>query len=124
MEKVFAATAPEIGIAYARSPFVQTGTLYRPVTGIDSQVVDAVEAGRLAPEDAGRVEAARIDAEIELNVRADAKLRRQYDELVKVQAKIDALRAQGKPVPAAWITNPFHRVYYKAKGWLAEDPKP
>ena len=68
-------------------------------------------------------EAARIDAEIALNVRADAKLRRQYDELVKVQAKIDALRAQGKPVPVAWITNPFHRAYYKAKGWLAEEPK-
>jgi multiple sugar transport system substrate-binding protein len=123
MEKVFAATAPEIGIAYARSPFVQTGTLYRPVTGIDSQVYDAVMAGRLSPEEAGRVEAARIDAEIALNVRADAKLRRQYDELVKVQQKIDARRAQGRPVPVAWITNPFHRVYYKAKGWLEKEPQ-
>lgn len=123
MGQVFAGTAPEIGIAYARSPFVQTGTLYRPVTGIDQQVYDAVVAGRLSPEDAGRVEAARIDAEIALNVRADAGLRKQYDALVKVQAKIDALRAAGRPVPLAWITNPFHRAYYKAKGWLEEEPK-
>ena len=121
MEQVFAKTAPEIGIPYARSPFVQTGTLYRPVTGIDSQVQDAVMAGRLPIEDAGRVEAARIDGEIALNIRADANLKRQYDELVKVQAKIDALRAAGRPVPVNWITNPFHRVYYKTKGWLAKE---
>ena len=124
VHEAFAKTAPEIGIAYARSPFVQTGTLYRPVTGIDQQVYDAVMAGRLSPEEAGRVEAARVDAEIALNVRADAKLKQQYDELIKVQAKIDALRAAGRPVPVAWITNPFHRAYYKAKGWLAvEEPK-
>ena len=125
MEKVFSVSGPEIGIPYARSPFVQTGTLYRPVTGIDMQVQDAVMNGRLAIEDAGRVEAARIDAEIALNVRADAKLRAQYEALVKVQAKIDALRAAGKPIPVAWITNPFHRAYYKTKGWLTtEEPKP
>lgn len=123
MEKVFARAAPETGIAYPRCLFVQTGQLYRPVTGIDNQVLDAVVAGRLAPEDAGRVEAARIDTEIALNVQADPKLRQQYDELVQVQAKIDALRAQGQPVPAAWITNPFHLAYYKAKGWLREEPK-
>ena len=123
MDEVFAKTAPEIGIAYARSPFVQTGTIYRQVTGIDQRVYDAVIAGRLSPEDAGRVEAARIDAEIALNVRADPKLRQLYDAQVKVQAKIDALRAAGRPIPVAWITNPFHRVYYKAKGLLEEEPK-
>ncbi len=123
MEKVFARAAPEIGIAYPRSLFVQTGALYRPITGIDNQVIDAVVAGRLAPEDAGRVEAQRIDTEIALNVRGDPKLKRQYDELVKMQEKIDALRAAGKPIPAAWITNPFHLAYYKAKGWLLEEPK-
>jgi hypothetical protein len=123
MEKAFARAAPEIGIAYPRCLFVQTGQLYRPVTGIDNQVIDAVVAGRLAPEDAGRVEASRIDTEIALNVAGNAKLKQQYDELVKVQARIDALRAEGKPVPASWITNPFHLAYYKAKGWLLEEPK-
>ena len=123
MEQVFATAGSALDIAYPRSPFVQTGALYRPVTGIDNQVMDAVVAGRLAPEDAGRVEAARIDAEIALNVRADAGLRRHYDELVQVQQKIDARRALGQRVPAAWITNPFHRALYKARGWLEEEPK-
>ena len=48
MEQAFARAAPEIGIAYPRCLFVQTGQLYRPVTGIDNQVIDAVVAGRLA----------------------------------------------------------------------------
>jgi multiple sugar transport system substrate-binding protein len=122
-QQFFSHAAADLGISYDRSPFVLTDAIYRPVSGIDAQVIDAVLAGQLTPEEAGRVEAARVDAEIALNVRADPKLRQLYDAQVEVQARIDALRAQGRPIPVAWITNPFHRVYYKAKGWLEEEPK-
>ncbi|MEO6873936.1 MAG: extracellular solute-binding protein [Opitutaceae bacterium] len=124
LQEVFATAAPAIGIGYPRSPFVQTGALYRPVTGIDNQVIDAVMAGRISPENAGRIEARRIDAEIALNVNAEPKLKQLYDRLTAVQAKIDALKAEGKPIPASWITNPFHIAYYRAKGMLQEAPKP
>ena len=121
LQEVFAKAAPTLGISLCRSPFVLSGTIYRQVTGIESQVTDEVLAGRLSPEDAGRVEQERINDEIAQTIKKDAKLRARYDELVIVQKKIDQLREQGLPIPAKWITNPFHLTYYKAKGWLTEE---
>ncbi len=117
-QEVFTRAAPELGIAISRSPFVITGVVRR----VDSKIAQSVLAGRLAPEDAGRVEAEQLDTYIQNGIRNNEKLRRKYEDLLEVQAKIDERRAQGLPVPASWITNPFHQTYYKAMGWLEEEP--
>ena len=115
-QEVFTRVAPEIGIATARSPFVISGVVYRT----DTQIAQSVIAGQLTPEEAGREHAALLNAEIARSIRSNDKLRTRYEDLLKVQQKIDERRAQGLPVPLAWISNPFHQTYYKAMGWLEE----
>jgi len=117
---VFAVAAPEFGITICCSPFVPSNVITRPITGIDSSVIDEVIAGRVEPEDAGRIVAQRVDQEIARNIEHNEPLRAEYERLLAVQAQIDTLRAAGKKVPAAWITNPFHLIYYQAQGWLEE----
>ena len=119
VQEVFTRAAPEIGIAIARSPFVISGVVFRT----DTQIAQSVVAGQLSPEDAGRVQADRLNTAIQNSIRNNPKLRQQYDDLVKVQQQIDERRAEGRPVPAAWITNPFHQTYYKTQGWLEEEPQ-
>lgn len=115
-QEVFTRVAPEIGIATARSPFVISGVVYRT----DTQIAQSVIAGQLTPEEAGREHAALLNAEIARSIRSNDKLRTRYEDLLKVQQKIDERRAQGLPVPLAWISNPFNQTYYKAMGWLEE----
>ena len=75
-------------------------------------------AGQISPEDAGRIEQQRINAEIASNIAKDPKLRALYERLTAVQRRIDQRKAEGRPIPADWITNPFHLTYYKAQGML------
>lgn len=119
--EVFAQAAPTYGIPVCRSPFVPSDVISRASTGIDTSVSDAVVAGRVDPADAGRIVAERVEQEIALNIEHNPELRSEYERLLKVQAKIDALRAEGKKVPADWITNPFLLAYYRDKGWLEEE---
>lgn len=116
--KVFARVAPSIGISLSRSPFVLAGTFYR----IERKIQEQLLAGRLSPEEAGRVEEERLNREIALSIRDNDRLRERYEKLLKVQAKIDERKARGELIPAEWVLNPFHQVYYKAKG-LLEEPK-
>jgi len=51
---------------------------------------------------------------------SNPSLRPQYEAAVSRQKKIDAYRAAQRPVPESWISNPFHRAYYRAQGWLAD----
>lgn len=118
---VFTQAGPMYGIPNCRSPFVSSDMISRPISGIDSVVTDLVVAGRLSPSEAGALVAKRIASEIELNIEHNPELRAKYERLLKVQAKIDVLRAEGKKVPAAWVTNPFLLVYYRDKGWLEEE---
>ena len=118
-QEVFSRMASEIGIAMAHSPFVISGVVQR----IDLQISQSVIAGQLTPEEAGRAEALQLNGEIARSIRDNEKLRKRYEDLLKVQEQIDARRAQGLPVPVAWITNPFHRTYYKAMGWLEDDTR-
>ena len=62
-----------------------------------------------------------LNSEIDRTLEVNKNMRQKYDDLVKLQQQIDELRANGEPVPLEWISNPFHRVYYKAQGWLAKD---
>ncbi len=116
----FATAAREIGIGASKSPFVLPSVVFL----VDQEASEEVLAGRASPEAAARGEAARINAEISLTVRRDAALRRLYAERLKIQDRIDARRAAGQPVPEAWISDPFYRAYYRARGWLEKEASP
>ncbi|MCC6415494.1 MAG: extracellular solute-binding protein [Opitutaceae bacterium] len=121
VHEAFSTAAANYGIAMCRSPFIPVDMITRIGTGIETAVVDSVIAGRIAPEAAGRIVQDRINEQIGLNIAHDTELRAEYERLSAVQVKIDALRAAKKKIPLSWITNPFHRIYYKHMGWVEED---
>lgn len=108
-------SAKHRSIAHALSPFVSDSIVIRHMT----QAVEKVMADPplATPEDAARVMAKAIDNEIMLTIQESSRLADRYAQLVETQKKIDAHRAEGKPVPLEWITNPFHRKYYVEQGW-------
>lgn len=115
----FAAAAQENGITVSKSPFVVQSIIYRT----ENELMEAAIAGRFTPEEAAREMGRRINEEIALSIGRDPKLKQLYDERVAIQQKIDAYRAAGRKVPAAWVTDAFHQAYYRAQGWLEEEPK-
>ncbi|MDB6167190.1 MAG: hypothetical protein JWM88_54 [Verrucomicrobia bacterium] len=110
----FARAGTTIGLAQSKSPFVLPSVVLK----IDTDMLQTVIAGRLSPEDAAKEEAERINGEIALTISQDAALRREYERRLEVQRRIEARRAAGEGVPAAWIRDPFHLAYYRAQGWL------
>ncbi len=113
VHNVFSRTAQTIAIGGSFSPYVLDSIARRHIT----QAEDAFMNDKLTAEEAGEQATARVNAEIERTLKENPALRDQYEQDVARQKKIDALRAQGKPVPLDWIDNPFHRVYYQAQGW-------
>ena len=105
-----------IAIATSVSPFVPASTVDR----YKKMALDEVMADLVTPEAAALEAARRVDAEIQLTLKDSPRLRRKYDELLEIQSKIDQCRVDGKPIPLAWIKNPFHRRYYMAMGWAVE----
>ena len=113
-QEAFARAGSEIGIAGSKSPFV----LFSVVQRVDIEETEAMLAKRLSPADAARAMAQRINDEIATTLREDPALARLFAERTRIQQRIDARRAAGQPVPAAWISDPFHLAYYRAHGWL------
>lgn len=112
--EAFADAAESIALPASTSPFV----LPSVVTRIDSDTSDAfLRSGRLSAAQAGREAARQINAEIQLALQENPRLREQYQEAIERQKRIEQQRAQGKIVPLEWISNPFHRAYYRSKGW-------
>ncbi len=116
----FAKSAREIGITMSKSPFVLQSIIY----ATDLETTQAMLAGRLTPAQAAKQMGDRVNAEIALTIARNPKMKKLYDERVAIQRQIDARRAAGQKVPAAWITDAFHQAYYRAHGWLEEEPKP
>lgn len=112
----FVAAAEDIGIGVSRSPYV----LGNIVNRIEIDAFNSMLAGRLTPEEAALGATRRINDEIALSLETNPRLRAHHARGAEIQRRIDALRARGEPVPAAWISNPFHRAYYAAQGWLAQ----
>jgi multiple sugar transport system substrate-binding protein len=75
---------------------------------------------RMTPEDAVRVLADQVNADIARTVRDSEKVRAKYEEYTALQERIDEARAAGRKVPAAWIKNPFHLRWYAFNGWLED----
>lgn len=117
LHEKFAQAAREIAIPVSISPYVLDSTIRR----IQQNVLDALYAKQLTPEEAAQLSADRINSIIRMKVSRDPLLAKQYDKEIALQQKIDAYREQGKPVPASWIKNPFHQKYYRDMGWLLED---
>jgi len=116
----FAQAGRETGILFSRSPFVLFSQTFR----IELETYEAMIAGRLTPAEAAQQMADRINTEIRLTVARNDRLRALYEERLVLQREIEARRAAGQPVPAAWITDSFHREYYRKQGWLEEEPQP
>lgn len=96
------------------SPFVQYGVVMQS----EWSVSGAVAAGRLTPEEGARQVAERINRQIDTSLVDNPGLRRRYEEAIAIQARIETYRAEGRPVPAAWVTNPYHQRIYRMNGWL------
>jgi multiple sugar transport system substrate-binding protein len=112
-------TAMHRAVALAESPFIASGTTRR----LAAQAVEKVMATPMlaTPEQAAATLQAQINHEIRVTVNESDTLRRRYEQQMKVQENIEARRAEGRPVPLAWITNPFHRRYYVEMGWAEVD---
>lgn len=117
LHEKFARALQEAGIGYSLSPFLVPMNARRLVR----EVEDAVIARRDPPEAAGPEAERIINDGIERYLVEHPNRRPLYEELTERQKKIDALRARGEKVPLSWITNPFHRKYYLAKGWADPD---
>lgn len=116
----FARSGRETGVLYSRSPFVLFSQTFR----IEIETYESMIAGRLTPAEAAKQMADRINTEIRLSVARNPRLRALYEERLELQRQIDARRAAGQRVPAAWVTDSFHRAYYQKQGWLEEEAKP
>lgn len=116
----FAEAAQATGITVSKSPFVIQSIIYRT----ELELMEAVIAGRFTAAEGAQEMGRRINEEIRLSTERDPKLKQLYDERVATQQKIDAYRAAGRKVPAAWVTDAFHQAYYRAQGWLEEEAKP
>ncbi len=116
LHEQFSRAARTIAVAYDISPFILPVTASRLI----GQENDAFMNGMEDAPTAARHMALYVDQAIQRNLQENPSLKPAYAKLVKIQARIDALRRQGRPVPAAWITNPYYRFYYQRRGWLAE----
>jgi ABC-type glycerol-3-phosphate transport system substrate-binding protein len=116
----FAQAGPTIGIGNSKSPFVLPSIVLK----LDTQALQLVLAALLTPAEAARQEARQINAEIALTIGQDPALARLYEARQAQQRQIDQRRAAGRPVPATWISDPFHLAYYRAQGWLEAEVAP
>ena len=111
----FADAAREIGINITVSPYV----LPYVVNRIERNSWQSLISGAMTPEEAAADAAARTNRQIQENILKDRALRMRYEKDVRVQAAIDRTRAEGRPVPREWVTNPFYQKYYEHRGWFA-----
>lgn len=104
----------EMGAAYDSSPFVLDDLVFKYMR----EAEDKYMANLISAEEAVREMEKLINKEISRTLQENAALKVRYEELTKLQNKIDAAKAAGKKIPLEWIKNPFHRRYYKFKGMV------
>ncbi len=114
VHKKFAQDAVDISIVLTKSPFVANKRVY----GYLDDARQAVLSDKQTPEEAVKYCELRINEEIERTLLEKPKMKPEYDRQVELQKKIDEYRKAGKKIPKDWISNPFHKKYYKDMGWL------
>lgn len=110
--------ASQIAIAGDHSPYVLPNIVERVIR----EEFDQHENRMATASQAVKQIAGKIQDEIELTLKNQPELKKQYLKDQALQKQIDQRRSRGEPVPLAWIKNPFHRQYYRAMGWLEEFP--
>lgn len=118
VHKPFADAAASIAITTPVSPFV----LDSIVTRVHQQAEEQALYGTGTVEEATMRAYNKIEEEIKRTLEEHVHLRDLYEQFSKDQETIDQLRAEGKKVPARLIRNPYHLAYYRAQGWLEEEP--
>lgn len=116
----FAAAAKTIAVPTAYSPYILPSIVHREF--YRSQ--EAFFSGRLTAEQAAARAAANLDRAIIAHVRRRPELWSSYTLGLARQRVIDRLKAEGQPLPAAWIQNPVHRAYYQHLGLLTHETPP
>lgn len=103
--KKYALAAEKYGVTWEYSPFINPYRVMRIlkkyVSGLDSQAVGIEEAHRGMQYE--------INLELRQSVERDVKLQARYKKACSLQAKIDQLKKEGKPIPIEWISNPILR---------------
>ncbi len=112
--EVLAEDAIQHSISPTFSPFLQ----YNQVMQCEWTVSGAVDADRLTPEAGAHEVEERINRKLAENLADNPGLKEKHDEACAVQARIDAYRKEGRPVPRAWVTNPYHQWMYEKNGWF------
>lgn len=94
---------------------------YYPMDDIGlTKALEKYMAGRATPAKALAEYEKRINNLIQDQIKVYDNLKKDFDEQIRIQAKIDALKQEGKKIPKSWIRNPFHLLYYKTRGMLDE----
>lgn len=91
------------------SPYVVNSIINKYRSGMASEIL-AVKHGLQGMTD-------EINREIKHTVERDPKLKVKYDKALARQAKIDALKAAGKPIPLDMVDNPVIRKLMEAGKW-------
>jgi len=112
--EVLAEDAVKHGVAMSFSPFIE----YKSQMQCVWMASDGVWVGRQTPEDAAAEMQERVNRKIEITVKDNPKLLAQYNKAYKTQKLIEQYRSENRPVPRAWVTNPYHRYVYDRNGWL------
>lgn len=113
VHKAEALAAREFSIARPQGPYIPLN----PQNRIEKDGLERVMNNLLTPEEAAKWVAQRINRELAHNVAESERLKKVYDQDLKLQEKIDRYRSEGRKVPLSWIRNPYHRRYYVFKGW-------
>ncbi len=113
VHEAFYDAAQHIAIGNSYSPFVNPSTVNR----IRFESRDKYLNDKATVEEVAQRVHGLIAKEITRTVEADEQLQREFEQAVADQKKIEQLRAAGRKVPLALITNPFYRRYYVAQGW-------
>lgn len=120
VHEVYAEAIRNYSISRARSPFI----LQQVANRIETNNYQSFMAGRITGEQAARQSAERINERMENSLKERPDLRKEYQRRLELQRKIELRKAEGRPIPAAWISNPFHKKYYRDLGLLDETVEP
>jgi multiple sugar transport system substrate-binding protein len=110
----FAQDAVDISITISKSPFVSNNRAYTFHEDCKQTVISNV----YTPEEAAKILEERVNDEISRTLAENPKLKPEYERRVAIQKKIDEYRKDGSKIPKEWISNPFHKKYYRDMGWL------
>ncbi len=114
----FVETAETIAIGETFSPYVLPTVVKRRREFFEDQFM----FGLMSADDAAAATADDLNARIADELDRKPELRDPFERDRAAQEQIDRLKAEGRPIPAELIKNPFHLAYYRRTGQLSESP--